>query len=322
MCPQRRESLVSLTSHSDGRPRQGPSTARGPCGWGLGLLHPRPAGGRPAPTWSRSTATSSICCRMASVRSLYILESFRSARHWSSNISFSSMHCGRRQLPPPPWAPHSGHCGSPEGPAGLYLQEGVRWGAGLRVELCGPPGRAPGARVRPPLHVPGRAGPPPGAGPCAGRRWCWPAPGGPAAPAASPPAAPGRRGCSCPASPPAGGQVTGRRGRAGRPTGHHHARPAGPTWAEASSSCTRACSSAFSCCSSHSSSWLGRCSMACRSFSVCLRSTLQSSSAFIRLCLSRSTCRATLSARGPSCGGGGDPGGGGGAPPAAGRGCA
>ena len=65
----------------------------------------------------------------------------------------------------------------------------------------------------------------------------------------------------------------------------------GPTWTEASSSCTRAWSRAFSCCSSHSSSWLGRCSMACLSFSVCLRSTLQSSSAFMRLCLSRSICR-------------------------------
>lgn len=61
----------------------------------------------------------------------------------------------------------------------------------------------------------------------------------------------------------------------------------------ASSSCTRARSSVFSCCSSHTSSWLGRCSTACRSFSVFLRSTRQSSSAFMRQCLSRSTCGRT-----------------------------
>lgn len=155
-----------------------------------------------------------------------------------------------------------------------------------------------------PRGVPGRAGPPPGAGLCARRRWCWPAPGGPAEPAASPPPAPGCRGCSCPASPPAGGAGGGWQGRAWlREARAQAAPPAAPpaaTWVEASSSCTRACSRAFSCCSSHSSSWLGRCSMACRSFSVCLRSTLQSSSAFIRLCLSRSICRATRQPGGPS----------------------
>lgn len=51
-----------------------------------------------------------------------------------------------------------------------------------------------------------------------------------------------------------------------------------------SSSLFLASSKSFSRWISHTTSLLGRCSMACFSFNVCFRSSLQSSSAFIRLC--------------------------------------
>lgn len=100
--------------------------------------------------------------------------------------------------------------GELSGPRAASKGEVGRWSRAERPPLLA----GPQPRVPRPRCVPGRAGPPPGAGLCAGRRWCWPAAGGPAAPAASPPPAPGCRGCSCPASPPVGAQGRGGQGRA------------------------------------------------------------------------------------------------------------
>lgn len=128
------------------------------------------------------------------MRSLYILESLRRARHCSSNVSFSSALYRRCQLAPPPAAPM----------AGLEGRSRPRLG----------PRQHPHVR---PCRLPECVGPRPGAGPCAGRRWWRPAAGGPAAPAASPPPAPGRGGGPGPASPPVGAREEGGRARAWLP---------------------------------------------------------------------------------------------------------
>ena len=172
----------------------------------------------------------------------------------------------------PPPAPGCTGCSCPAFlPAGGEGERAAGKRPGFRGALLSAPHRRP-ARRPPPGAPSSCLHPPPARGPQS--RACHPHRGPPSPAYVSP--------------TPAGGPPVPRLPRPHPRFGLQSRACPAHTCAAASSSCTRACSKAFSCCSSHSSSWLGRCSMAWRSFSVCLRSTLQSSSAFMRLCLSRS----------------------------------